>query len=119
MNDSGKFWTLANKLYAEYEQSAKKEVEYKKQEEKKYIETKYENKKYEEKKEEIKRLEPKYEEKKIENKSTNNKVQNPMIERSKKIFIQNLDKIPVDKRDISYPRIEKNILRQLETAKKR
>ncbi len=97
MNDSSKFWELANRLYTEYEKSAKKATEYKKlEEEKKYTEYK----KVEEKKQEI-------------------KTSNPGIEKLKKLFIQNLDKIPADKQVTTYPRLEKNILRQLELARKR
>lgn len=120
MNDSGKFWELANRLYAEYEQSAKKTTEYKKQEEYK---KELEYKKQEEYKKELeyKRQEEykKVEIKKQEEKKTETKPVNASIERAKKLFIQNLDKIPADKQALMYPRIEKNILNQIEMAKKR
>lgn len=119
MNDSGKFWTLANKLYAEYEQSAKKEAEYKKELEYKKQEE-YKKELESKKQEEKKYIETKYEEKKVENKPTTiNKIHSANIERAKKIFIQNLDKIPVDKRDVVYQRVEKNIIKQLEISRKR
>lgn len=120
MNDSGKFWELANRLYAEYEQATKnateykKELEYKKQEEyKKELEYK--------RQEEYKKAEMKKqaEVKKQEEKKTETKPVNASVERAKKLFIQNLDKIPADKQALMYPRIEKNILKQIEMAKKR
>lgn len=100
MNDSGKFWELANRLYSEYEKSVKLANTYK--EEKKYVE---EKKNPELKKTEDKKLEP--------------KTSNANIEKAKKLFIQSLDKVPSDKQATMYPRLEKNILRQIEIAKKR
>ncbi len=100
MYDSGKFWELANRLYSEYEKWVKQANTYK--EEKKYAE----EKKY-------------LENKKTEDKKQDTKTSNPNIEKAKKLFIQSLDKIPSDKQAVIYPRLEKNILRQMELAKKR
>lgn len=94
MNDSGKFWELANRLYSEYEKSVKQANTYK--EEKKNSELK-----------------------KTEDKKQDPKTSNANIEKAKKLFIQSLDKVPSDKQATMYPRLEKNILRQIEIAKKR
>lgn len=106
MNDSGKFWELANRLYSEYEKSVKQAIIYKEEkksvEEKKYVEEKKNS-----------------ELKKTEDKKQDPKTSNVNIEKAKKLFIQTLDKVPSDKQATTYPRLEKNILRQIEIAKKR
>ena len=129
MNDSGKFWELANRLYKEYELQTKistdykKEQEYKakKEQEQKYLEQKKEQEKqYIEMKKEQEIKAKEQEKKYLETKKEQVvKPSNPAIENIKKLFTQSLDKIPADKQTEAFARIEKNILKQIEISKKR
>lgn len=107
MNDSGKFWELVKKLQPQYE-AASKEATSKDAEAKKQAPVNTE-----------KKPQPTQEKKPQEVAPQKKPQTNPIVENAKKLFIAKLDKIPEDEREATYARLETNILKQLEVAKKR
>lgn len=133
MNDSGKFWELVKKLQSNYEQ-AQNASWMKQKEEKNALEAKQKEAYLKEKEAKMKSEEARKEAMnslkkewtnsgtKIDTMNTQNKTQNATttaLDRAKKLFIERLDKVPEDEQEDVFAKLEKNISKQLETARKR
>lgn len=128
MNDSGKFWELIKKLQGAYEEkqketSAKEKEAYMKEKEAKRVAEESKRTAEQEKKSQatVEKKTSSDDAKKSQTEATQKakNTSNALVERAKKLFIERLDKIPEAEQAEAFAKLEKNIMRQLEVAKKR